>query len=65
MKKKSSEPIVFPAPQVQSGVETVFLLHRLPGLAHRVAASTDPAVMIDKEKEVSKKRYPEQLDDLH
>merc|ERR1719370_2054106 len=34
-------PMVFPEPQVQSGVETVFLLHRLPGLAHRIA-STDP-----------------------
>ena len=35
--------MVFPEPQVQSGAETVFLLHRLPGLAHRVA-STDPAL---------------------
>ena len=36
--------MVFPEPQVQSGVETVFLLHRLPGLAHLVAASDDPAL---------------------
>ena len=35
--------MVFPEPQVQSGVETVFLLQRLPGLAHRLP-STDPAL---------------------